>query len=187
MSRLAAVRRIEGNMAMSNELLELLNTLEDLLVKEFRASQALFNLTRDERSALAGNDVQVLLTLVEHKEALLDEMAQLDDSRRMITQKIQSHLGLDNATPSLQDIISSLDTETGKRLGNLRSGILTLLAKIRELTHGNRALATTALERTDAVQSFLLSLIQPPTASYRPQGMPKMGETSLAWEVDHIA
>lgn len=173
-------------MTAANEILELVNTLEDILVKEFRSCQTLYNLTKDERVALSSNDVSSLLNVVEHKEALLDEMGQLDDARRMTTQEVKILLGLPTQSATLNEVISALDADSAGRLIHLRSGILTLMDKIRDLTHGNRALATSATERADAVQAFLLSLYQSP-ATYRPPGIPGPIGPAVAVEMDHIA
>jgi flagellar biosynthesis/type III secretory pathway chaperone len=171
-------------MVTRSKVNELVNVLEDVLVREFRASQSLYTLTKDERVALSNNDVAALSTLIERKEALLDELGQLDDARRAATQDLKLVLGLAVHTPSLSDVIAVLDPEPAGRLAHLRSGILTLMDKIRELTHGNRALTSAALERTDAVQAFLLSLYQQPAPTYRPHGIPAPNTPSLA--VDSI-
>jgi flagellar biosynthesis/type III secretory pathway chaperone len=173
-------------MVANEKTLEHLNALEDVLVKEFRLCQNLHALTKDERAALAKNDVSSLLTLVERKEALLDELGQLDDSRRTLTQETSQQLGLNIESPTLTDILPAIDLDSATRLGHLREGILALMNEVKDLTHGNRALAVTALERTDAVQAFLLSLYQTP-AGYRPQNVPASREPTLSWEVDHTA
>jgi flagellar biosynthesis/type III secretory pathway chaperone len=168
---------------------DLINTLEDLMVKEFRVCQNLFSLTRDERSALSNSDVQSLTSLVERKEALLDELGQLDDSKRMTTQEIGTMLGL-NSQPgqslTVGGVLTALDSGTADRLGHLRKGILALADQVRDMTRSNHALATIALERADAVQAFLLSLYQTPP-SYRPPGVPTRSGQALSWEIDHIA
>lgn len=168
---------------------ELTNALEDLLVKEFRIFQSLHALTREERVALSNNDVQLLLSLVERKEATLDELGRLEDSKRMTVQELATLLEL--ATPSgeaytVSDVIVALEADAAARLANLREGISALIDKLRDLTHGNRALANTSLERADALQSFLLSFYQSP-GGYRPQGMPVNKGPSLAWELDQLA
>ncbi len=169
--------------------LELTTTLEDLLVREFRVCQNLYSLTREERLLLSKNDVQALMSLVERKEALLDELGRLEDLKSMTMQEMGTILGLDSKpvqSLTVGDIIAALDVDSASRLGNLRSGILALVDQVRDLTHGNRALATTALERADALQAFLLSFYQSPTG-YRPQGVSIGGEQAVAWEIDHLA
>jgi flagellar biosynthesis/type III secretory pathway chaperone len=165
---------------------EHLMTLEDVLVKEFRACQILNALSREERQALSASAVAVLLDLVEQKEGLLDDLGNLEDRRRMLVQELACLCGLRLESPTLADVLTALPPDQEGRLGRLREGILTLLASVRDLTHGNRALAASAIERADAVQSFLLDLYEPAT-SYRPAGLPPAPAALVAWDLDQKA
>lgn len=165
---------------------EPLISLEDILVKEFRVYQVLFGLTKEEREALSKNDVQLLLALVERKEALLDELGQLHETRRMKMQAVADVLGLANPSPTLAEVLAALEPGAAGQLGHLRAGILALMHQIQEITQGNRALANTAIERADALQTFLLSLFQAP-AGYGPQGAHPASEPPVSWEIDQIA
>jgi flagellar biosynthesis/type III secretory pathway chaperone len=172
-------------MVATNRSHELLNALEDVLVREFRLSQNLSVLTKEERNALMIQDVTSLLTLVERKEALLDELGQLDDSRRMIIQETSALLDIKTESPSVADIISVVDADTSTRFSHLREGILALMNDVRDLTQGNRVLATSGLERVDAVQAFLLNLFRSPEG-YKPHNAPVSREPFVAFEIDQI-
>jgi hypothetical protein len=89
-------------------------------------------------------------------------------------------------SPTVADILKVIEPDASKRIGHLQAGILAVMDQIRNLERGNRALAEIALERVDALHSFLLGLFQPP-ASYRPQGVPVMTEPALVMEIDHKA
>jgi len=165
---------------------EHLTALEDLLVKEFRACQALHALTREERQALAGGDIDALMKLVEQKEAQLDEMSDLEKKRRSLVQDVNRLCGLQQDSATLADLLAALPADLSGRLGRLGEGILTLLVDVRDLTHGNRAIASTALERADGIQAFLLSLYQEP-GDYRPPGPPPSPDSPLAGDVSQGA
>lgn len=165
---------------------EYLTALEDLLVKEFRTCQSLHTLTREERQAVSGGDVDALLCLVEQKEALLDELGNLEDQRRALTQDLAQGVGLKKTSPSWIDVLRQVEPGVSGRLANLQEGILAMLASVRDLTHGNRALAASAMERADAVQAFLLNLYQP-TVGYQPPGQPPAHASLVAWDVDQRA
>jgi hypothetical protein len=194
-----------------SESTALVHSLEDLLVKEFRLCQALHALTQEERQALSLQDVPAVSRLIEHKEALLDEMAQLEDQRRGVAQELGGQLGLAvksstetwplstdgrprTDTPSIAELAGAmravrLPSHTGglypaaERLLTLREGIVALAGQIQELTSGNRALAVSALERVDALQTFLLDLYKP-NLYYTPPGAPAHSAESVAWGVD---
>jgi hypothetical protein len=149
---------------------ELQGSLEDLLVREFRACQALCTFTKEERTALTLDDVDQLAELVEKKEALLDEIGLVEESRRTVVQELAAEAGAPDHSGTLADLLPVLDPTVAGRLGRLREGILAISGEVRDLTSGNLALTTTAIDRIDAVQSFLLSLCQP-QITYQPPGM----------------
>jgi flagellar biosynthesis/type III secretory pathway chaperone len=133
-----------------------LKALESALVKEFRACQALYYLTQEEREALAKGDVLRLLALAEHKETLLDRLTNLSSSRqRQVAEltPLNSGEGEDAVVRSLK--ILDLDDEL--HLVTLFEGIQVIKAQVRELALGNRALAATALNRAASLQAGLVS------------------------------
>jgi hypothetical protein len=141
-------------------ILDQLAVLEDLLVREFRACQALHELTKDERRLLATGHVEDLMKLVERKEAQLGEMSDLEGRRQALVDDLNRSCGLQSGSATLADLLRVLPPDSAGRLGRLGEGILTLLVDVRDMTHGNRAIATTAIERADAIQAFLLSIYQ---------------------------
>ncbi len=161
----------------------LVTTLEELLVSEFRLCQALHAASRDERQALANYDLQELARLVERKEALLDELGQMDDRRRMVVQELALQYKLTSSMPTLAEVAAALPAEGKRRIQHLREGILALAEDIRELNSGNQALALTALQRADALQTFILDLLRPGML-YQPRGAPPRDEAETTWGVD---
>lgn len=174
--------------------------LEGALVGEFRAYQTLVSLTKEERRVLVSADLNALLALMTQKEALLGELNRLETSRYSAI-AVWSRLTADNGralqTPdnheppdrkelSLSAIMPRIDPSTAGRLGRLREGILALVAELNDLTHGNRVLAVSALERLEAVRNFLLSLSEPPVLYY-PPGAPALSRTEAALAVEQWA
>lgn len=140
---------------------EHLTILKDVLVKEFRAIQELHEITKEERLVLTSKDICGLLILVENKEAVLDEMSQLNDRRRLVVRQLAELVGLKTQSPTLVNVLDEIDNEYCDRLKRLHEGIVALSGGIRNITFSNRALAKEGLVRVDAVQSFLLDLFQP--------------------------
>jgi flagellar biosynthesis/type III secretory pathway chaperone len=136
-----------------------LKLLESLLVKEFRACQALLNLTRDECEALGQGDVLRLLVLAEHKEILLDRLNSLENARQL---QVAQLVGLDHeqGDDSVTQNLKILDLDGELQLVNLFEGIQVLKGQVRELVRGNRALAATALNQAAALQAGLVSHTQ---------------------------
>jgi flagellar biosynthesis/type III secretory pathway chaperone len=163
---------------------KVITTLEDLLVNEFRACQSILSLTRDERQVLTRNEFATLPAVVEQKEALLDELSQIEDQRRMVAHELAQKLGIVSTSPTIAEIATALPPEDGRRINRLREGIVALSGEIHELTSGNRALAVSALERVDAVQTFLMDLCKP-SLFYQPPGAPSYKEAEAAMGIDH--
>jgi flagellar biosynthesis/type III secretory pathway chaperone len=167
----------------TDETLTMLAGLEDLLVQEFRASQAVLALTREERQALIRSDAAAVAKIAEEKEALLDELAGTGEQRRTVVQSLAGRLNLADPSPGIAGLSAALPAGAGDRLNRLREGILALSGEIQELTSGNRALAVAALERVDAVQTFILELCKP-ALNYSPPGSVVRGEPDVPWGID---
>ena len=141
---------------------ELQANLEDLLVREFRACQGLSAYTKEERAALTSNNVEKLSELVDKKEALLDEIGMVEESRRSVVESLAREIGQAGKCSTLTELLPHLESAIAGRLSRLREGILALSSEVRDLTSGNVALTNSALEHNDALQSFLLAICQPP-------------------------
>ena len=136
-----------------------IKTLESLLVKEFRACQALYHLTQEEREALAQGDVLRLLALAEHKETLLDRLNSLVNARlRQIAQLTQ--LDLEKGEDSIIKGLRLLDLDDELQLVSLFEGIQVLKGLVRELVLGNQGLAAIALKQAASLQAGLVKNTQ---------------------------
>ncbi|NUM46022.1 MAG: flagellar protein FlgN [Anaerolineales bacterium] len=164
----------------------LLTTLESLLVKEFRALQTLLALTRDERSALTAYDCEALVSLVEQKEILLDELGRMEHQRQTTLHELIQMARQRFPFPDPAELLAALDATTADRIARLQEGMTVVSAKIRELTPGNQVLAATAIERLDATQTFLLKLFQPPPA-YQPAYYAPALQPAMTFDLDHHA
>jgi flagellar biosynthesis/type III secretory pathway chaperone len=161
--------------------------LERILVEELRAYQALDGLTRDEQKAIAAGNIRRLSEITDEKEALLDELSRLDESRRSLLGRIAVAAGLPASRATLAALLPSFPPESSARLTRLSQGLAALAQEIRNLTHGNQALAHFALERADALQIFLLNLHQA-SAGYRPPNhLPPSQEPGVSLELDQAA
>lgn len=164
---------------------ELIITLEDLLVKQFRNLQTLITETRDERKALTSGDIQLIQKHVEHKEAILDEISLLEESRRMTVGQLCQMAGLTDECSSLSEFAKTVDPPLAQRLNHLYGGIIKLAEEVRDLNMGNHALADARVEMFAATQAFLLSFYQSPV-SYQPAGIPPVRSIPIS-DLDHRA
>ncbi|KAA3648390.1 MAG: flagellar protein FlgN [Chloroflexi bacterium] len=164
---------------------DLLTTLEDLMVREFRGFQQLLSLTKEERSALSEADTDNLIVLVEEKESVLDELGKINDARRMTTDQLAQSTGLPPEEARISGILPKIENAIAERLRRLQEGTLTIAQEIRALTSGNLALASTGMDQTGALQGFLVGLAQS-NQDYRPNIRPE-GEGPVVLEIDQQA
>jgi flagellar biosynthesis/type III secretory pathway chaperone len=162
----------------------LILVLEGVLVKEFRMLQALVEITREEREILPKNDVTNTMRLVEEKEALLDQLVLLEDTRRMRIQELAQALSIQSDNSSLKQLLPHIDPEDAERLERLSDGIISLVRQVRDLNLGNRALAASMVDWLQSARAFLMSFTQV-EAGYRPPGVTQPVELNGLWNLDH--
>lgn len=160
--------------------------LETILVNQFRSMQELIVVTKREREILSKNDMEALMCVVEEKEALLDQLGLMEDSRRKTIHDLELGMGIQSETSSLEDLLAHIEPDQAGRLSRLRDGITTLVAQARDLNYGNQALATSMIDWLQSAQSFMIGLAQP-NFSYRPQDRVPVLEGGGSWGVDHRA
>jgi|WetSurMetagenome_2_1015567.scaffolds.fasta_scaffold335705_2 flagellar biosynthesis/type III secretory pathway chaperone len=162
---------------------DLITTLEDTLVKQFRNLQTLITTTQDERKALTNADLKALMKIVENKEDILDNLELIEESRRMTTEQLCNMEGLPEGNWSISALFKTLDPTVATRLSNLQDGIIKLVDEARNINMGNNAIAKARTDAIHATQAFLLSFYQSPV-SYQPVGVPQ-ARSMLISDLDH--
>lgn len=143
-------------------------SLEEVLVKQFRAFQELKTLTQEERKALFDNDAEALIPILENKERFVDDVGRLEKSLTELVENWAEKNNIPNQKANVSLIIRDLSTDWQQRISRLQQGVHALLEEVRELNSGNMALVKTAMERSEATREFLISLYQSSMESYGP-------------------
>jgi flagellar biosynthesis/type III secretory pathway chaperone len=159
------------------EVQDLLNSLENVLVQEFRTLQSLILATKEERTLLNDKNPDAILAIVEEKEGLLDQFGLLEEKRRMFVTSIANELGIKLTNISIYELFSGLDSTESDRLLRLNDGIKMLVQQSRDLNYGNQALARTALDWLISAQTFLLNITNPAEEYYPPGIKPSLDHT----------
>lgn len=143
---------------MIDPFLQPLDVLHDLLVREFRAWQALYDSIWSEHSALVLGQVSELPEISIVKEHSLGEIKRLKVARREALRAINSlpETGWSEGnTFSLEQVRATSDPERERRLECLLAGIQVLMGQVREWTCINRAYASVALAQISTTQDDL--------------------------------
>lgn len=165
---------------------ELIASLEELLVKQFRTLQSLVNITRREREVLIKSDADALIILVEEKDSLLSQMESLEASRRIVTIDLAKVFQIDPQSTKVKEILPFIDSDAAERIERLIEGIYTLYDENRELNLGNQALAQNTLKWLDHAQAFLLSFYSTPE-TYDNKGRKPSGTSMRIQEIEKKA
>lgn len=165
---------------------ELLFSIEAIMVNQFRVCQSLRTLTQEERQVLLELNADALMPLVEKKEALLDELGKLEDTRRMLTDKLAQLLTISSENDNLSEILARVKSPAAERVNRIREGILAIQGEISEMNKGNFALASLNLERLGAIQGLLVNLFSSPQC-YQPDSAVPPVEPPASWGMDHKA
>lgn len=140
------------------------NSLEALLVKQFRTLETLISISKNERELILDHRTDELMKVVEQKESVLDQLGLMEEDRRMLTEELAAALGLKLQRAGLDEILTVLETVVAERFYRLNEGILALVDQARELNMGNQVMARTAIEWLEATQMFLLNVSAPEVA-----------------------
>jgi flagellar biosynthesis/type III secretory pathway chaperone len=159
---------------------DLLNSLENVLVQEFRTLQSLIAATKQERILLNKKDPDSIMTIVEEKEGLLDQFGVLEEKRRMFITSIATELGIKLSDVTISELFIGLNLDESDRLHRLNDGISMLVQQSRDLNYGNQALARTALEWLISAQSFLLNITNPTDGYYPPGVKPSLDRSAFS-------
>ena len=143
--------------------------LEQTLVRQFKLLKDVIALTKRERTSLL-SEPDLVLRMVEDKEALLDRMSLMEDQCRQTVQEISLLLELHSENTSIQDLLPFFAPEDAKRIRTLSEGISSLASQARELNRANQAIALSKLEWLKATQTFLISMFQPDPGYRSPKG-----------------
>jgi flagellar biosynthesis/type III secretory pathway chaperone len=165
----------------------LLTVLEDYLVQEFRLMQNLIEITKKERTYFPTGKADELMSVVESKEAVLDQLTLLEEKRKTVIQELGRELGMQLKSSSLSEILPWIDSSTAGRLNRLSEGISMLVGQARDLNYGNRAMATTALEWVESTKAFIFGFYQKQFSYSPPGSMNPSMEQAPAWAVERKA
>jgi flagellar biosynthesis/type III secretory pathway chaperone len=166
------------------DIQESLTTIEDLLVKEFRACQNLHKITQEEQRFLSSRDFQNLLLLVEQKESVLDTLNQLEEKLKFVASNLVKHINLPPHSTTLIEVLTVIDNEISERLRRLREGIVALLSVVRNLTYQNQTLAISRLDQLDIAQSFIFDIFRSYTI-HNPSAKDTKSAPIIALDFEH--
>lgn len=132
---------VDHSAAGSKSKQVILQRLEKALVLEFRASQALFMITKTERQLLVNRDFNHIGRLIEQKEVCLVELEQLMDEKQGLVRELRKREPPETGSLRFDLFLFQIEPAASQRLIQLESGIQTLLEQTKSLIDGNQALA----------------------------------------------
>jgi flagellar biosynthesis/type III secretory pathway chaperone len=165
---------------------EKLIQLEETLVTEFRLLQSLLEVTQKESTALLKGSQSILMPIVEDKEAILDQLGVLEETRQKVTQSLGSDLGISAQPTTIKALLPHIEEERAQRMRRLCEGILALSEQQRGLNLNVSTMAQSWIEMIHSTQAYLLSFYQTP-ATYQPPGVKAAYNLAPVWATEHRA
>jgi len=107
-------------------------------------------------------DAIALVSVVEEKKSLLDQLSVLEDSTHMVREEVARGVGVDPQTSSFLEMLDHIPSPAAEKIRRLREGILTLYDECRDLNKSNAALAQNAVDWLGSTQQFLLDFYNAP-------------------------
>lgn len=159
---------------MMDQRTTILNTLEHMLVQEFRACQALNRLNREMRLAFIQGDGPGAYQLQARELALRQDLMVQEHGRQVVVEKLfqlfpqaePASNGSARQAPELEALLDRLDPGTAARFGRLQEGIRILRAQTKTLTCANQKLAQKA--PGNGLRNERLETSHPPATGAQP-------------------
>ncbi len=158
--------------------------LEAILVKIFRLFQSLLSLVKDERQFLVENDAEAVEDISGKKQEILFTLELMEQERQSKAKELGQIFGIEDNIGLFGELLKKISHAGVERLRHLQQGILSLQKEIREINSGNYALANLNLQKIQAVQSYLLNTLQPPSSFYGPDSKRIDHSEPSAWQMD---
>lgn len=162
----------------------LLTSQISLAVRELRLWQALDALARQERCALLRGSAERLLEISRDKQILLERLEKMEQDRLRLLNRYPLRSNSNDPFSargySRQGIAQEGIPEKLALLAYIQEGAYFLREQVRQLTQGNCTLASLALERINALQSYLVYIAPLLSGTMRPPAFPTVTTSRLA-------
>ncbi len=163
---------------------KLIEEMAAVLVKIFRLFQSLLSLVKEERQFLVESDAEAVDNISGKKQEILFSLESMEQERLLKSNELALAFGIEDNNGLFSELLKRISHPGVERVRHLQQGILSLQKEIREINSGNYALANLNLQKIQAVQSYLLNTLLPPSSYYGPDSKRVDHSAPSAWQMD---
>ena len=145
---------------------ELLKKLIQILKKEYREYQKLLELAEEKKDALVANDIDVLSSLLNNEEEILETINQFDAAREDIIIELSTELDLVSSEINYSQLIEHLPDKWVNKLKPVREKLLTTINELHELNESNKMLINEAIKLNNLTYKSIAQIIEPNNNTY---------------------
>lgn len=134
------------------------DTLKKILKRQVHLHKELLDLVRKEREALIATSIEQIKELTFAKEAMVFEVQSVENDRKKWIARLQREFNLSNDSLDLESVIKVLGVEYREELFRLKTSILTLAGRIKEISLNNKELTLNALRDANSMKQNALGI-----------------------------
>jgi len=159
---------------------ELKNDLLELLKKEKKLYQELFELAEAKNEALLESDAEALSETLKRDQKVIEKIEAKEKERKDIITAIKEKFDLKLENDKYSDFIKKLPADWGADLNNIRAELIELTDEFYSLNDQNQELLTQALElNTFSIESILTSIKDNEKNTYSKDAKENKGQPGL--------
>jgi len=159
---------------------ELKNDLLELLKKEKKLYQELFELAEAKNEALLESDAEALSETLKRDQKVIEKIEAKEKERKDIITAIKEKFDLKLENDKYSDFIKKLPADWGADLNNIRAELIELTDEFYSLNDQNQELLTQALElNTFSIESILTSIKDNEKNTYSKDAKENKGQPRL--------
>jgi len=159
---------------------QLKNNLLELLKKEKKLYQELFELAEAKNEALLESDAEALSETLKRDQKVIEKIEAKEKERKAIITEIKEKFDLKLENDKYSDFIKKLPADWGADLNNIRAELIELTDEFYSLNDQNQELLTQALElNTFSIESILTSIKDNEKNTYSKDAKENKGQPRL--------
>ena len=145
---------------------KMIDDLIDILKIEINKYEFLLITLKDEKKAIISNNITKLIDNNEVKEILVRQIAEYEEKRKLILNKIALSHGLSNEELTVSKLSEYNDLSCSDRLNLCRSKLFYLIEKVTKANNLNKSLLNHSIELVRGSISLLNNLIASESVYY---------------------
>jgi flagellar biosynthesis/type III secretory pathway chaperone len=150
---------ITPDLAVEATLGSLLDGLADVLQKEVEVYGELREAVAQEREVIMKPSLEALHESNSRKETCVLKTRLLEEVRSSLTDRIASHLGIDEGEMTLSGLLSHASPQQRKRLGECQSALRALVTDIAGMNSRNERLIESSIRFSEGAVNFLAGMM----------------------------